>query len=545
MFTRHAACAVTLAVMTCAASAQMAVVSTSPSMNALNVPIASPISITFDRPVDTATFTANAFWAFGKNSGRVTGPITFSNGDQTVTLTPANSLFSGELVTVVLANSLKGADSVNLRAAGYSYQFTCAARSAPRIYRQVANMTARTAPPTNTRIYGAQLSDLNSDRFCDITLINEDSADIRVFLSRTLGDCTFFPFLQPVTQNQYEASPNEPSDFDRDGKVDVCTSNTGHNSVSIHLGNGDGTFRPRQVVPVGTQPHGIAVLDADGDGDMDIACANGGGNSLSLMLNNGSGVFGPSSSFEGGGNEEYGLTAADMNNDGIMDLVVGFHTSQTIAILRGNGNGTFTNISSRPAGGQAWKMRANDINGDGKMDAICANSTSNNVGILKGNGDGTLQAAVTVPSAAHVVAAEVGDLDGDGDLDLLTSSFSGGRFRIYTNNAAGAFTFDQEFVADSNSACAVIGDLDNDRDLDLVLLDEIADTVRIQESICRADWNRDGTVTPSDVAAYVNTWSLDLQMGTSASNFDANPAITPADVAAYVSAWFDGLVNGC
>lgn len=43
-------------------------------------------------------------------------------------------------------------------------------------------------------------------------------------------------------------SPSEPSDFDGDGDVDVVVANTQDNTVSILLGNGDGTFsQPRHV----------------------------------------------------------------------------------------------------------------------------------------------------------------------------------------------------------------------------------------------------------------------------------------------------------
>src|SRR5262245_13455394 len=45
------------------ALAQLQVVSTQPSLNARNVSAGAPISVTFDRPVNPATFTTQNFWA--------------------------------------------------------------------------------------------------------------------------------------------------------------------------------------------------------------------------------------------------------------------------------------------------------------------------------------------------------------------------------------------------------------------------------------------------------------------------------------------------
>ena len=117
----------------------------------------------------------------------------------------------------------------------------------------------------------------------------------------------------PPTVNEVEASPNEASDFNRDGQIDIATANTTGSTASIHLGIGNGTFAPRQVVSVGGSPHGLAVLDADGDGDIDVATSNTGGNNYSLILNNGNGSFNPAMSFDAGCNGEYALGAADMN----------------------------------------------------------------------------------------------------------------------------------------------------------------------------------------------------------------------------------------
>jgi hypothetical protein len=88
-----------------------------------------------------------------------------------------------------------------------------------------------------------------------------------------MGSGNFDDFLASTSSGS-RPSPNEPSDFNRDGKVDLVLANTQAPSVSILLGVGDGTFLPPQVAPVSSAPRGVAVLDVDGDGDVDVASAD-------------------------------------------------------------------------------------------------------------------------------------------------------------------------------------------------------------------------------------------------------------------------------
>ncbi len=529
----------------CAAqAAELTVVSHQPARHVNNAPIGTKISITFDRAVLTSSVTPLSFSAFGRWSGSVAGPFTFSNGNKTVTLSPQRRFTSGETVMVVLSHDLVAADSSPMRAAGYSYAFTTRVRPSPMTFTQHQSMSNRTVPETNTRIYGAAGGDFDHDGYLDLATVNEDSADVRVFMNSGDGLGTYDPWLQPPFDISFEASPNEPADFNRDGKTDLCAAASGTSTAWILLGNGDGTFQPPgQEVAVGNTPHGIAVLDADGDGDMDIVTCNTGDNDLSLLLNNGSGVFGAATQFDSNGDLEYGLGAADMNSDGIMDLVVGAIGGQDVIIMRGNGNGTFTVITTQNAGGSVWQIACGDVNGDGNMDVSCANSGSNSGSILLGNGLGGLGLPATVSAPAHVVATDLGDLDGDGDLDWMLSSFSGGRWTLFRNNGAGVFTFLHEFVAPSNPSCSIILDVDNDRDLDLALSDEIADVILIQKngtSRPLGDFNGDDAVNSGDFTSFTGCYTEpggSTAPACHAGDFDGDGDVDCTDWNGFVQAW--------
>lgn len=491
----------TIVAVSAARAGTLTVLSHTPTRHALTVPIVTPIVVHFDRPVLPSSVNGRRFSALGRWSGAGAGTYTFSNGDQTVTLTPTRPFSAGEMVTVLLSHDLLAADSSPLRSAGYAYQFWT--RTCPANLSFVAG-----TPFTNrvggiqTRIYGAAATDMNEDGFLDLTTVNEVSADLRVFLNSADGQGNYdFPFHPPAFAIGVESSPNEPSDFNRDGHLDLASAASSSNRVDISFGVGDGTFSSSQVRAVPSAPHGLAVLDANGDGAMEVATSNTGGNNVSLLMNDGSGNFAAAVNFEGGGSGEYGLTAADMNNDGILDLVVGARTSQTVIIQRGNGNGTFTNLGSFNAGGSVWMLVCGDVNGDGHMDVTCANNgASSNGAILLGDGAGGLAAPVTYFGDPNV-ATDLGDFDGDGDLDWVLSSFSAGHWRLFTNNGVGTFAFVQTFPALNNPSCAVILDFDNDRDLDLALTDEIADVITLQKNDgtrLLGDFANDGDVDLGD-----------------------------------------------
>ena len=416
-----------------AAFGEMQVVGTRPTRNRLRAPANSMVSVRFDRPVQPMTVNTSSFRVYGRWSGRADGVLSFSEGGQTVTLDPDHNFSAGETVYVNLGHSIVATDGSPLRSAGYAFQFSVATQTeapvppGPLPFTQIDTLIVRSTPSVPTRAYGGLGADFDRDGWLDLAIVNEISADLRVFMNRADGTGLYDPFLQPPTPIGDMASPNEPGDFNNDGLPDAATANVADNTVSIVLGHGDGTFEPQQVVTVGGSPHGLAVLDADGDGDPDIATANFGGNNVSLLLNNGSGVFGPATSFDGGGNGEYSLGAGDMDNDGIDDLVVGTHNDQMIRVMRGNGNGTFTLVGSKSAGGLTWQLALGDLNRDGNLDVATGNGGSGNGAILKGNGDGTLGPPAVVNVSGSIVASDLGDLDGDGDLDWILSSFGAPR----------------------------------------------------------------------------------------------------------------------
>ena len=103
--------------------------------------------------------------------------------------------------------------------------------------------------------------------------------------------------------------------------LDLAVANDSDNTVSVLLGNGDGTFQPQVTYAVGADPDAIVAGDFTGDGDLDLAVANCGDNTVSVLLGNGDGTFQPQVTYAVGTDPD-AIVAGDFTGDGHLDLAV-------------------------------------------------------------------------------------------------------------------------------------------------------------------------------------------------------------------------------
>jgi hypothetical protein len=285
------------------------------------------------------------------------------------------------------------------------------------------------------------VGDFNDDGHADLALTSD--LDNKVLILKGNGQGAFTPFSgSPIAVGNFPQAL-KIGDFNNDGIQDLAVANANDNTISILLGNGDGTFTAAPLVSAGITvfPFFIAVADYNHDGNADLAVVNGRDNSVSILLGNGAGGFTPASNspiYFPNASGPSPIVAADFNGDGNIDVAVANFDTSVVYILLGNGDGTFTVSSQSPIDvgptpsnpnipSNPFSMTALDYNGDGHTDLAVANYNYNfspnpppgSVTLLIGKGDGTF----SQPAAPTIVGelpndVVTADFNGDGHPDL-------------------------------------------------------------------------------------------------------------------------------
>ena len=313
-------------------------------------------------------------------------------------------------------------------------------------------------------------------------------------------------------------------DFNGDGKRDFATANAGFNTVSVRLGNGDGTFTNSPDVPVGSLPYSVAVDDFNGDAKLDLAIANAGGPpfAVSVRLGNGDGTF-TSSPDVPVGNTPFFVAVGDFNGDGKSDFATANRNANTVSVGLGNGDGTFTSSPDVPVGANPISVAVGDLNGDAKSDFATANSSGNTVSVRLGNGDGTFTSSPDVPVGAGPASVAVGDFNGDAKPDLATANRNANTVSVRLGNGDGTFTSSPDVPVGAGPISVAVGDLNGDAKSDFATANSSGNTVSVRlaaaASPARAvtpagplDFGSQalGTLSPSQTVTVTSTGSAAL-----------------------------------
>ena len=239
-------------------------------------------------------------------------------------------------------------------------------------------------------------------------------------------------------------------DFNGDGFPDLAVSNGADSTVSVLLGNGDGTFTAPQAFPagIGSFTAGITVGDFNGDGLLDIAVVDALNNNVDVLLGNGDGTFQPPQMYLAVPNGCCPLVIAvgDFNGDGAADLVVtSTFNFGTVVVLLNNGNGAFAAQQPSSTGIGPEALVVGDFNHDGFLDVAVANLMSNSVSVLLGNGDGSFQPQQQYNVGMVPDGITAGDFDGNGSLDLAVSNSGDKTVSVLLGNGNGTFQTQQTY----------------------------------------------------------------------------------------------------
>jgi hypothetical protein len=329
---------------------------------------------------------------------------------------------------------------------------------------------------------GIAVGDFNGDGIPDLVVgnygnFNSINNTLTVLLGN--GDGTFTALAaSPKTGDGPFAIVT--GDFNGDGIPDLAVVGI-DGSVTILLGNGDGTFTPAPSLKTSDYPGSIAAADFNGDGNMDLAVVNYNDSTVTIFLGNGDGTFTAAPASPATGDAPMAIVAGDFNGDGIPDLAVANDNDSIVTILLGNGDGTFTAAPSPPVAIYSSRAIATgDFNGDGIADLVVGNT------VLLGNGDGTFKPVApntwpgTWPGNITVTIA-VGDFNGDGIADLAVVDNSDS-VMIGQGKGDGSFTWPKSAIIQADYRTVVVGDFNGDGTPDLALAGVPGSTVLLTES---------------------------------------------------------------
>jgi hypothetical protein len=294
--------------------------------------------------------------------------------------------------------------------------------------------------PIGMQTQDVAAGDFNGDGKLDLVVtLNTPQLSLALLLGTgtgSFGAPAFFPNTSGADSPQVLAS-----DINNDGKLDVVimhnftcftTPCRGARTVTLMLGNGDGTFLAPREIDVNTFPYAIAIGDFNRDGIKDLA-VGGSNTELSILLGVGDGTFilKPVMQLVPGGDPfsaSNDVDIADFNRDGIQDITVPLGNGYGNAIVLGNADGTFR-VSSRiitDAVSSPTSDALADYNGDGFIDIArgMGDGTRGLIQILHGNGDGTFQPPVNyaVPAPMSSVGGgwlTAADVNGDSKPDIV------------------------------------------------------------------------------------------------------------------------------
>ncbi len=226
--------------------------------------------------------------------------------------------------------------------------------------------------------------DFNADGNQDFVVTNFTDNTFSLFLGN--GDGTFkqaagSPFALPNAV----AGPiaMTAADFNSDGNQDLAIVNRTTSDVSVFLGNGNGTFTQATGSPiaVGKLPVAIASGDLNGDSHPDLAVVNQTDNTVSVLLGNGDGTFtAATNSPLTTGQAPTAITIADFNADGNLDIAVTDPQTDSVSVFLGLGQGLFAPPFELPVGSNPTAILAASLSGASLPDVAITDDPSGAAG---------------------------------------------------------------------------------------------------------------------------------------------------------------------
>lgn len=279
------------------------------------------------------------------------------------------------------------------------------------------------------------IADMNGDGNPDLVIANTQTPYITILLGDGRGSFKPSPKSPFATQSHPHPHQVAVGDFMGDGKPAVVTDSWGSDQILLIPSDGHGNLiLPGKFFHADVHSDaGVRAADFNKDGKLDIVTTNQSASAVGLMLGDGKGGFrkAPGSPFPAA-DTSWIFTVADINGDGNPDVAVipyerdmHDHTKLGVTVLLGDSKGGLTTMRGSPfslegCGGPA-RIAVGDVNGDGVRDIVVSCAQNNKVMLFLGTKDGSFQrTSLDVPTGWSGLA--VADLNGDGKDDIVLSN---------------------------------------------------------------------------------------------------------------------------
>lgn len=232
------------------------------------------------------------------------------------------------------------------------------------------------------------LGEFNTNNNANLGFVVTNFADNTYSVFTGNGDGTFTqvkgsPFHLPSGQTGPIAITS--ADFNGDGIPDLAIANQSSNNVTVLEGKGDGTFTPftGSPLPTGNFPVAISNGTLAGGTGPSLAIANQKDSSVTVYLGNGNGTFvAASQSPLATTSAPGGVTIADFAGSSTGGIAATCSSSGTVIIYIDLGSGLFTQALEPAAGTNPGFILANDFTGGSLPDVAVTNDISGSDGMV-------------------------------------------------------------------------------------------------------------------------------------------------------------------
>jgi hypothetical protein len=261
-----------------------------------------------------------------------------------------------------------------------------------------------------------------------------------------------------------------PADVNQDSFTDLVTTNMGSNTLSILLGNGDGTFGDQVELNVCKEPRSLALGMFNSDPFPDVVLACSGADEVAVLFGRADGKFQEGTRYPVH-RTPIAIAIDDLNGDQAPDLVVALRNDK-IKVFLGTGTGEFTHGAQYEYGDTPTSVALADLDGDGKIDLAVTNGGPmlNAVSIWMGNGNGTFRPPTDYRTGKRPLGVSFADFNHDRIRDLLVINGVQDSFTIFLGIGNGTFQPGRDSGADAGPNFGLARDFNGDRRTDVAIV---------------------------------------------------------------------------